>query len=78
MELKYTNPNCKIILTIKINQVDLCLYVKIELKNNSHLLFFEKDALTKCKIRCFVISMLQIQMEWIKAFYEDKNIINKD
>jgi len=79
MKLKYMNPTCEIVLRSTLNHAELIFskIVKIAIRNESYKLFFQEDALIAQNTRLSITISFQIQMEWIKAFYIDKNIICK-
>jgi len=52
--------------------------VKIAFRNESYQLFFQEDAPIAWKTRLSKTFSYQIQMDWIKAFYVDKNIIYEE
>jgi len=62
MELRHIDSNDEVVLTIKVNPVELFVLKKcgIELKNEFYTLFLEEDAFIACKTRCSITFTLQI------------------
>jgi hypothetical protein len=50
--------------------------VKIDFKNNHHMLFFSRDVITACKTKLLILFTSLMNIEYIKAFLVDMDVFN--
>jgi hypothetical protein len=80
MKLKNVNPNGENVVASNLINMDFFFpwkIVKIELKNEDHMLFFLKDAMIAQETKFLILFISQINIEWIKASLVDMDIFYK-